>query len=186
MRVIAGSKRGTVLKAPEGLHTRPTTDRIKETLFNILMPYVGGSCFLDLFSGSGAVAVEALSRGADMAVMVENDKRAVSCIRQNLEKTGFTGKEARIFQNDMDYALKLIKRENMSFDIVFMDPPYNMDLERNALIKLKELSLLNEGAIVVVEAAKETDFSYLSQLSYKIWKNKDYKTNKHLFLREEG
>lgn len=182
MRVIAGSKKGTVLQAPTGEHTRPTTDRTKETLFNVLMPYVRGSSFLDLFGGSGAIAIEALSRGADTAVIVENDKRAVSCIRRNLEKTGFTKPKARLFQNDVDYALKLIEREGMSFDLVFMDPPYNMGLERDVLTRLRELSVLREEAIVVVEASKDTDFSYLEQLSYKIWKNKDYKTNRHLFL----
>lgn len=181
MRVIAGSKRGTVLQAPDGVHTRPTTDRTKETLFNVLMPYVRGSVFLDLFGGSGAVAIEALSRGAKRAVIVENDKKALSCIKRNLEKTGFCEPQVRILPYDADYALKLIQRDGMNFDLVFMDPPYNMGLEKAALTELKERSLLKKDAIVTVEASRDTDFSYLEQLSYKIWKNKDYKTNRHLF-----
>lgn len=185
MRVISGSRRGTNLMAPAGNHTRPTTDRTKETLFNVLMPYVYESSFLDLFSGSGSIAIEALSRGAKRAVLVENDRSAIQCMEANLKKTRFDGEESRIYPCDAGRALELMGNEGLKFDLVFMDPPYNMDIEKNILIKIKELSLLKEEAIIVVEASKDTDFSYLEKLSYVIWKKKEYKTNQHVFILEE-
>ena len=85
MRVIAGSARRLLLKTPDGLDTRPTTDRIKETLFNMLMPYLSGAIFVDLFSGSGGIGIEALSRGARKAYFVENSQKAIDCITDNLQ-----------------------------------------------------------------------------------------------------
>ena len=121
MRVIAGRARGTSLIAPEGTGTRPTTDRTKETLFNVLMPDIPDCIFLDLFSGSGAIAIEALSRGAKEAHLVEKDKKAVACIRQNLKKTHMDSGEASVYTQDYAIVLEQFYLEKKQFDIVFMD-----------------------------------------------------------------
>lgn len=181
MRVIAGTRRGTILKAPEGLKTRPTTDRTKETLFNVLMPYLNGAVFADFFSGSGGIAIEALSRGAKKAYLVEQDRKAAAVIRQNLEKTRFT-KEAELSVTDVFSQLERFRREHILFDLVFMDPPYQMELEKRLLAGLMEHNLLAEDAMVTVEASLETDFGYVEAYGYEVVKIKRYKTNQHIFL----
>lgn len=184
MRVIAGSARHLNLIAPEGMGTRPTLDREKETLFNVLGPRIIGQSFLDLFSGSGQIAIEALSRGCESAVLVENTKEALECIRINLEKTKLS-ELAKVINKDVLVALNELK-EHEPFGYVFMDPPYNKDLEKQVLQRLKELSLVDEDSVIVVEASNETEFDYLSDMGYQIIKEKVYKTNKHVFIELIG
>ncbi|RDU23091.1 16S rRNA (guanine(966)-N(2))-methyltransferase RsmD [Anaerosacchariphilus polymeriproducens] len=180
MRVIAGSARSLPLKTIEGSDTRPTTDRIKETLFNMIQNELGNSFFLDLFSGSGAIGIEALSRGAEYAVFVENNKRAVSCIKDNLL---FTKLDSRGEIINADITKALLKLEGrMEFDFIFMDPPYNQEYEKRVLDYLRESTILNRNTIIIIESSLETNFSYVEQMEYQILKEKKYKTNKHLFL----
>lgn len=181
MRVIAGKARRLQLKAPLGEHTRPTTDRIKETLFNILQTEIPGSFFLDLFAGSGSVGIEALSRGADLAVFVENDKNALACIEDNLEHTKCTDL-AVVCRQDVFVALQSLEYQ-YSFDIVFMDPPYDMELERRVLEYLTVSSLITDDTLIIFEASLDTDISYLEDLGYELIKEKKYKTNKHVFVQ---
>lgn len=185
MRVIAGKKRHLVLRAVKGDTVRPTTDRTKETLFNVLNPYIAGRSFLDLFSGTGAIGIEALSRGAEYVVFVENAKDSLDCIKDNLKTTGLT-EEARIIARDALSAIGILETEKRSFDLIFMDPPYNRELEKQVLTKLSGSGLLNEDTIIIVEASKETDFSYISELGFECYKEKDYLNNKHVFLRPKG
>ena len=131
MRVIAGSAKSLRLKTLDGLDTRPTTDRIKETLFNIIGPSVYGSVFLDLFSGSGGIGIEALSRGAKEAVFVENNPKAMRYIKDNLKFTRLEHKAATI-TGDVMNALYQLEGEKV-FDIIFMDPPYDRGLEHKVL-----------------------------------------------------
>lgn len=182
MRVIAGSARRLLLKTVEGLDTRPTTDRIKETLFNILQPDIPGCCFLDLFSGSGAIAIEALSRGASQAVLVENNPRALECIRSNLATTRLES-GALVMGCDVLTALRRLEGKNYRFDLVFMDPPYRMGLEQQVLTQLSGSSCISEETLIIIEAALETDFSWLDQAGYDLIRCKEYKTNKHVFVR---
>lgn len=184
MRVIAGSAKRLQLKTIEGLDTRPTTDRIKETLFNMITHYIADSCFLDLFSGSGAIGIEALSRGAAEAVFVEQNKKAVDCICENLKYTKLD-KKATVLATDAVSALKKLEHTK-KFDYVFMDPPYNQLLEKQVLTYLSESDLLSEDALLIVEASLETDFSYVEELGFTIIKEKIYKTNKHIFLEMEA
>lgn len=183
MRVIAGSAKRLQLKTVEGLDTRPTTDRIKETLFNMISEYLADSYFLDLFSGSGAIGIEALSRGAEHAVFVENKTKAVECIRENLANTRLIDR-AQIFSTDVLSALIKLETQH-SFDYIFMDPPYNQMLEKKVLEYLSTSQLLSSDGIIIVEASLETDFSYASELGFVIVKEKEYKTNKHVFLERE-
>ena len=120
MRVIAGSARRLLLKTIEGLDTRPTTDRIKETLFNMLQPQIPGCFFLDLFSGSGAIGIEALSREARKAVFIENNPKAVECIRENLSRTHLE-EGALVLESDVIAGLKRLEGRNYRFDLIFMD-----------------------------------------------------------------
>ena len=181
MRVIAGTARSLPLKAPEGLDTRPTTDRIKETLFNMLQPYVPESVFVDLFSGSGGIGIEALSRGARKAYFVEQAPKAISCIQQNLAFTKFTDRGIVIKQ---DALVALAGIHEKEVDIIFMDPPYGMEYEKQVLGLLRNMPYVTEDTLVIVEAQLHTDFGYVGECGFMCTKEKCYKTNKHVFLRK--
>ena len=182
MRVIAGKARRLPLKTIEGLDTRPTTDRIKETLFNILQDDIPGCRFLDLFAGSGGIGIEALSRGAREAVFVENNRKAALCITENLKFTRLDT-QARLLTMDVMQALNKLSFEGQSFDVIFMDPPYNNLWEQKVLEQLVSSSLITEDTLVIVEASLDTDFSYLGSMGYEVLKRKEYKTNVHMFLQ---
>ncbi len=184
MRVIAGTARSLPLKTLEGLETRPTIDKIKETLFNILQADIYGCRFLDLYSGSGAIGIEALSRSAKEAVLVEHNKAACACIKENLAFTKLADK-ATVMEQDVLSAINRLSGQEV-FDIVYMDPPYNQDLEREALIALRNSKIIDSYTIVVIEDALKADLSYIPELGYEVYKIKNYKTNKHLFLRLKG
>ena len=182
MRVIAGTARSMPLKTIRGMDTRPTTDKIKETLFNILQTDVCGCRFLDLFSGSGAIAIEALSRGAAHAVLVEQNGKAAECIRENLIFTR-TADRAEVYRCDVLTALRRLEGQK-PFDIIFMDPPYHQELEHQVLASLADSSLADEYTVIGVEASLETDFSLLQGLGYHAYKYRKYKTNQHVFLQK--
>lgn len=184
MRVIAGSARSLRLKTLDGLDTRPTTDRIKETLFNIMGPTVYDAVFLDLFSGSGGIGIEALSRGAREAVFVENSAKAMSCIKYNLKFTRLESRALTITADVMNALYRL--EEEKTFDIIFMDPPYDRGLEKTVLDYLSGSSLVYEETTIIVEASRNTDFSYLPDLGFRIIREKIYKTNKHVFIEKAG
>lgn len=180
MRIIAGSKRRLVLKTLPGRDIRPTTDRIKETLFNIIQDEVPGCYFLDLFAGTGQIGLEAASRGARYAVFVENNRQAAGVIEENIKKTR-SEQECMLLKMDVTAAVRFLEGK-YKFDVVFMDPPYHEGLEKNVLAALQSSSLLQENAVIIIEAALDTDFSYLKELGYDIVKEKRYKTNLHMFV----
>lgn len=183
MRIIAGSARSLPLKTVEGMDTRPTTDRIKETLFNMLHPYLPGCMFLDLFAGSGQIGLEAVSRGGKHAVFVENSKKAAACIRENIAFTRFQ-EACSLMQMEAVSAIHRMEGKYL-FDLVFMDPPYKKGLEREVLAELADSSIINEDTLIIVEAALDTDFSYLTEMGFHITKEKRYKTNMHVFLKHD-
>lgn len=183
MRVIAGSARRLPLKTIEGSDTRPTTDRIKETLFNMIAEWVPGCMFLDLFAGSGQIGIEALSRGAREAVFVEKNPKACVCIEENLKFTKLA-ENAVLMKTDAVSALRRMDGTK-SFDYIFLDPPYGMDLERGVLEYLASSDLLSEGAVVIIEARLQEEFPYIEELGYSVIKTKKYKTNKHIFIERE-
>ena len=180
MRVIAGIARSMPLKAAEGDNTRPTTDRIKETLFNMLQSDIAGCRFLDLYSGSGAIGIEALSRGAKEAVLVENARQAIAVIKDNLTFTKLSPK-AVVMEQDVLSGISRLAGKGV-FDIVFMDAPYKTGQERDVLVALKNGDIIDKYTIIIIEEALDTDLSYVSELGYEIYKEKRYKTNKHVFL----
>lgn len=184
MRVIAGKARRTILTTIEGTSTRPTTDRIKETLFNMINSDLYDCCFLDAFAGSGGIGIEAVSRGARKAYFIENNKEAVKCIKNNINKTNFD-KECVVLEQDVLVAIDVLERKKEVFDIIFMDPPYNMELEKLVLNKLSNSFLIHEDSLIIVEASKETKMDYLDEYGFEIIKKKDYKTNYHVFLMKK-
>ncbi len=184
MRVISGKARRLVLKTIEGQDTRPTTDRIKETLFNMIQPDIAGCKFLDLFSGSGAIAIEALSRGAALAVMIEQNPKAAACIRENLKTTRL--EEYAIVMNcDVIMGLERMKDKGHVFDYVFMDPPYNKEWEKQVLEFFSKTHLIRQDTVIIIEASLETSFDYLHSMGYELIKEKRYKTNQHVFIKKE-
>lgn len=181
MRVIAGTARRLHLKTIEGRDTRPTTDRIKETLFNMIQAEVPDSDFLDLFSGSGSIGIEALSRGAKSAYFVENNKAAAACIRENLEFTRLK-EDAVVMECDVITAIRRLHGKGKVFDIIYMDPPYNIEWEKQVLTALTSSDILDGGTTIIIEASLETDFAYAKELGFSVDRQKEYKTNKHVFL----
>ncbi|MCH5344232.1 MAG: 16S rRNA (guanine(966)-N(2))-methyltransferase RsmD [Acetatifactor sp.] len=180
MRVIAGTARSLPLKAPEGMDTRPTTDRIKETLFNMIQNDVPGSVFVDMFSGSGGIGIEAISRGARKAYFIENAPKAVSVIAENLTFTKFTD-HAIVLKQDACAALSSIFEREV--DVIFMDPPYDQEHEKRVLSVLKNMKYVTEDTLIIVESSLETEFPYLEEFGFRLEREKRYKTNKHVFIK---
>ena len=180
MRVIAGSARSVPLIAPQGLDTRPTTDKIKETLFNMINFDLPDCVFIDLYSGSGAIGIEAISRGARHAYFVEKNKKGCEIIVKNLAKTKLT-EHATVIKKDVLSALSVM---GSAYDIIFLDPPYALGSEADVLSKIKENHLLKEDGFVIIEADLHRDFSFVNEIGFEITRQKTYKTNQHVFLRE--
>ncbi len=180
MRVIAGSARRIELKSLPGNDTRPTLDRYKETLFNTIQSYVPDSLFIDVFAGTGSIGIEALSRGAKSAIFIENNRRAVKVINENLEKTHLTDK-AYVLTADAVTGLMQSEKHGRA-DVIYIDPPYNMGLEEVTLRFLRDSALCDEDTLIICEASNDTTFDYLSDLGFMIVKTKDYRTNRHVFI----
>lgn len=178
MRVIAGTCRSLPLVTPQGDDTRPTTDRIKETLFNMIQMEIPGCVFYDLFSGSGGIGIEALSRGAKHAYFVENNKNALECIKKNLSFTRLSD-NATVVSRDVFGAVPFLTQKA---DIIFMDPPYQSGMESSVMQMLKDSDCLKKDTLIIVEAVKDHDFSDVEEMGFTILKEKIYKTNKHVFF----
>ncbi|MBR6303022.1 MAG: 16S rRNA (guanine(966)-N(2))-methyltransferase RsmD [Lachnospiraceae bacterium] len=181
MRVIAGECRSLPLKTPEGLDTRPTQDRIKETLFNILQGDIPECVFVDMFAGSGGIGIEALSRGARKAYFIDNGTSANACITENLAFTKLQDR-AIVFKQDVSSAIYNIYEKHV--DIIFMDPPYEKGLERGVLELLKNAKYCDEDTLIIIEADLKTGFDYVTDLGFEISRVKEYKNNKHVFLHK--
>lgn len=181
MRVISGKAKGRNLLTREGELTRPTADYFKEVLFDCLQFDIPGSRFLDLFSGSGAIAIEALSRGAAEAVLVEADREALAFIRKNLETTGLTS-SARVLAATVENAVPALSAAGEKFDFIFMDPPYEKGFEQ-AVFALHPEKLLSPGGSLVVESAAVTE---LEPAGWTLYKEKKNKKTRLSFWKYEG
>jgi 16S rRNA (guanine(966)-N(2))-methyltransferase RsmD len=160
MRVISGTAKGRKLAPPKDRRILPTSDRVKEALFSILISQWGtldGKAVLDLFAGSGNLGIEALSRGANHAVFVDNHRTSVTLVATNLRSTGLTG-QAEVIQSDVNQALSRFNDAARKFDLVFADPPYGQGLTGALLDRLGSILILDEGAIVVIESAAGEEF----------------------------
>ena len=173
------------LKSTPGFDTRPTVDRIKETLFNIINPYIPGCVFLDLFSGSGSIGIEALSRGARISFFVENNGRAAQCIRDNLAFTRLE-EQAVVMQKSVLSAIHELSLKQIRFDMVYLDPPYKKGLEEETLRALAESGIIDSDTWIIIEADKNNSLDFLKDMPFEIQREKVYKTNKHVFIRLGG
>ncbi len=168
MRVITGKARGVALKTPEGLQTRPTTDRVKEALFSVIQFDVPGATVLDLFGGTGQLGIEALSRGAKRAVFVDESDKACRLIRENLSRTKLV-EQGSVVRSDY---LAYLGRCGDKFNLIFLDPPYAEVFLENALKRITEIDILQSGGIIITERplGKELSFEFKGYT-----RSKDYK-----------
>lgn len=156
MRVVAGQAKGLPLKAVPGKTTRPTTDKVKESIFNMIGPFFDGGTAVDLFAGSGGLGIEALSRGIEHAVFTDKDKKAIDTIQANLQKTKMED-QAQVYRADAERALKAMKKNGVSARLLFLDPPYHMEKAYGLMERAAEIGLLEEGAIVVCEHDRDIE-----------------------------
>lgn len=148
MRVVSGSCKGIALKAVPGNSTRPTTDKVKEAIFNMIGPYFNGGKGLDLFAGSGGLGIEALSRGLDQVIFVDRDGKAIGTVRDNIHKCGLE-QQVEIYRNEAERAIKAVSKRNLAFHYIFLDPPYKKQQLEKLLNMISEQNLLeNQGAII--------------------------------------
>lgn len=173
MRVITGKARGVALKTPDGMLTRPTTDRVKEALFSIIQFEIPGARVLDLFGGTGQLGIEALSRGAKIAVFVDEREDACKLIKENLRRTQLE-QDARVVRSDY---LAYLSRCTEKFDIILLDPPYAEVFLENSLNRITEIDILQSGGIIVAERPLGKDLPWDFE-GYS--RSKDYKYGKTL------
>ena len=185
MRVISGTARGTILHSIESINTRPTLDRVKESLFNIISNKINeDTVALDLFAGSGAIGIELLSRGAKEVVFCDMSKDAVNMINQNLKKTRLEF-NAEVVNQDYKKALKYLKSRDYRFDIIYIDPPYKNNFAIDAIKNIAEYDLLNKDGIIVVETDdKERELKEIesNNIKYKLSDLRKYGRAYLLFL----
>ncbi len=183
MRVISGKAKGTKLETLEGDNTRPTLDRVKEALFNILQTRLYDANILDLFAGSGALGIEALSRGARKVTFCDKEIKAIKIIKNNLTKTKFEEKSTVINQ---DY-IKCLNNLKEKFDIIFLDPPYKKGFVKDAVIEIIDKNLLNEEGIIIIETDDENKtLEQLKELDINVYDLRKYGRVKLLFLNRKG
>lgn len=173
MRVITGKARGVALKTPDGMQTRPTTDRVKEALFSIIQFDIPGAAVLDLFGGTGQLGIEALSRGAKRAVFVDKSEDACRLIRENLRRTKLEQEASVVRSDHLDY----LGRCREKFDIILLDPPYAEVFLENSLKLITEIDILRYGGIIVAERplGKELPWTFPGYT-----RSRDYKYGKTL------
>lgn len=180
MRVIAGQARGCTLVAPEGLLTRPTADRIKESLFNIIQAELADISFLDLFAGSGAIGIEALSRGAGKAVFADNSLQSINAIDKNLQKTRLA-ERAVVLRMDSLQAIDCLSKKGEAFDIIYADPPYAKGFITKILNEIVSKELLRENGLIIVEQGSGEQLPEVAGL--EVYREKKYGATAMLFLR---
>ena len=185
MRIISGSARGTKLYTLDGMNTRPTLDRIKEPLFNILNFDLENAVVLDLFAGSGALGLEAISRGAKKAIFCEKNRNAIEIIEKNIEKTRFTNKSLLI-KNDFEKGLTYINNQNIKVDIVFIDPPYKTDLAKKSVEKILDIDILNDNFIMVIETDEpERILNDIEDMNITVYDKRKYGRVSIIFLSKK-
>lgn len=181
MRIISGTARGTKLYTLEGKTTRPTLDRVKESLFNIIQNEIPNSIFLDLFSGSGAIGLEAASRGAKKAILCDKSKDAIQIIKRNIEKTHLNEK-TELYNIDYEFLLKTKVKEKI--DIVYIDPPYDSDFVIKSIKIIIEKKLLKDDSLVIVETDNEEKIlSDLEKLKIEVMDTRKYGRATLIFLK---
>ena len=181
MRVVAGEYGGRRLKAVPGMKTRPTTDKVKEAMFNIIGPYLEGGQVLDLFAGSGGLSIEAVSRGADHATLVDRQYQAIKTIHENLSGTKEEDKFT-VLKGDAYKMLNKLAKQEQGFDYVFLDPPYKKQQILELMEQLKKLGLLNTDALIICETDQVADLPE-ELADFELIKKADYGITELTFYR---
>ena len=181
MRIISGTARGTKLYTLEGQTTRPTLDRVKESLFNIIQNEIPNSIFLDLFSGSGAIGLEAASRGAKKVILCDKSKDAIQIIKKNIEKTHLSEK-VKLY--NLDYELLLKTKVKEKLDIVYIDPPYESDFVIKSIKCIIEQKLADENSVIIIETDDEQRIlKDLENLEIEVTDTRKYGRASLIFLK---
>ena len=184
MRIISGTARGTKLFTLEGLDTRPTLDRVKEPLFNIINFDLEDA--VDLFAGSGALGLEAISRGAKKVFLCEKNRNAANIVEKNIEKTKFQD-QAILIRNDFEKAISFIEQLNEKIDVVFIDPPYKTDLIKKSLEKILDSGILNDDFIIIAETDEpERILKDINILNINVFDTRKYGRVSLIFLNRKG
>ena len=184
MRIIGGKARGTKLYTLEGDNTRPTLDRVKESLFNIIQRDIPESIFLDLFSGSGAIGLEAVSRGAKKAILCDKSKDAINIIKKNIEKTHFQ-EQIELYQLPFEKLLNDKIKEKI--DIIYIDPPYKTDFVYNAIKIILDKNLINDDSIVIIETDEEQRvINQIKELNVEVVNQRQYGRAHLIFVKKVG
>ncbi|BAQ10408.1 site-specific DNA-methyltransferase [Bacillus sp. OxB-1] len=184
MRIVAGSRRGIPLKSLPGTGTRPTSDKVKESLFNIIGPYFDGGTVVELFGGSGSLSLEALSRGAEKAIVFEKSPKACAIIQANVEKCRFS-EQVHIHRADARNAVKILESDGGEVDLLFIDPPYAEEKLYGLANGLVEAGLLAERALIICEHEKKMELP-MSYGSFKQIKNVVYGNTAITIFGNEG
>ncbi|TQR17837.1 16S rRNA (guanine(966)-N(2))-methyltransferase RsmD [Psychrobacillus vulpis] len=158
MRVISGSMKGLPLKAVPGTNTRPTTDKVKESIFNMIGPYFEGGVAVDLFAGSGNLGIEALSRGIDTCIFIEKDQKAMQTIGENLKKCRLEA-SSELYKIDASRAVKAFEKRSLQIDLLFVDPPYDKVLFYDFAKKIVEIGCMKDTGIIVCEHEKNVELA---------------------------
>ena len=160
MRIISGKAKGRNIKAPEGYDTRPVTDKIRQSLFNIWQWDIQGCDFLDLFSGSGSMGIEAMSRGANRVIMVEKADKAVRVIKDNISSCQLQDVNHTVYAEDVFTVIEKLKMSQDRFDIIYLDPPYTVDeIFHPVMEALGQANLLKEDGLLVIRTRKEKEMN---------------------------
>lgn len=183
MRVISGTAKGTKLHSIDDLATRPTLDRVKEPLFSIIQADIEEANVLDLFAGSGALGIEALSRGAKHCTFCDKSYQSIQMVKENIRKTRMEEKST-IYNEDYK---KCLERQKEAFELIFIDPPYKLDIAVDAVKRILNLHLLHQNGIIILETdEKERELQELKNLEIEVYDIRKYGRVTLLFIRERG
>jgi len=183
MRVIAGDYKGRTLKSGKGLHTRPTGDKLKEAIFHRIGPFFEGGNCLDLFAGSGSLGIEALSRGMQQVVFIDNTKEAIRVIRQNVNNLKLS-ERCEIYRNDAFRALQILQKKKQQFDLVLLDPPYDKVNYQQLMDQVSSSDILKDEAIIYIEHRPEEHFTYDETIFAVVSKKKLNQTTSFTILQK--
>lgn len=185
MRIISGTARGTKLYTLDGMNTRPTLDRVKEPLFNIINFDLEDAVVLDLFAGSGALGLEAISRGAKKTFFCEKNREAALVVEKNIEKTKFNDK-AILIKADFEKAIMQLQNQNEKIDVVFIDPPYKTDFVKKSIDALLIAKILNDNFIIIVETDEpDRILDDIKNIDIDVYDTRKYGRVSLLFLRHK-
>ncbi|CCJ34550.1 16S rRNA (guanine(966)-N(2))-methyltransferase RsmD [Caloramator australicus] len=183
MRIITGEAKGRIIKAPEGMNTRPTLDRVKESVFNIISNKIYDAIVLDMFAGSGNLGLEAISRGAKFCTFIEKDKSAYKVLKENIKNLNFEDRSKAYF-GDSFKIIKNLSKENFKYDLIFLDPPYGRGMVQRAVEAISENRIYNDNTFIISELDEKDDIPEIVGI-FKNFRTEKYGRCKIIFWVKE-